>query len=411
MRHNSKKNKSSWRKNIDISDIDKFLEEQREEERVGGVEQKLDSELFLTDDAVFSKSNLILNRKKKFQTLPKFCSSLENKSNVDPFAKHNVKKHVYSSKHCKMLGTNMNKSIKTSGADVWESQVPIENSNEWLNDAIVKHNNLTGKPLIKAFPSKKKQTAIANVEIPQPGASYNPSLNDYNDLKMSVISKEKEMNKINKHYDRVITSKFTKMSKEDRAAMIWNEMTEGLLDNTEKQNSPENEYDGVYKAINPPVVNKKKERKTKNKKQRAIIKRNNDIIIKTELKKCSDIERINKFNSDLNNREAAIMRKQESRVKRLKEKQLKPPRVSYLKFEESEADFAEPTELADTLRTIAPNKSLIVDRFKSFQKRALIAPKKHRDGILRNNKSYLKRWKRYIKADHKNNNELNDKTM
>lgn len=31
----SKRNKVSWRKNIDISDVNTFLEEQRQEERIG----------------------------------------------------------------------------------------------------------------------------------------------------------------------------------------------------------------------------------------------------------------------------------------------------------------------------------------------------------------------------------------
>lgn len=31
----SKKNKSSWRKHVDVKDVDEFLEEQRLEERLG----------------------------------------------------------------------------------------------------------------------------------------------------------------------------------------------------------------------------------------------------------------------------------------------------------------------------------------------------------------------------------------
>lgn len=31
----SKKNKDAWRKRIDISDVDAFLEEQRQDERIG----------------------------------------------------------------------------------------------------------------------------------------------------------------------------------------------------------------------------------------------------------------------------------------------------------------------------------------------------------------------------------------
>lgn len=410
MGRDSKKRKSSWRKNIDISDVEKFLEESREEERVEAIAEKVDPELFLKDDTKFSKLKLKETRKKKFQAVPKFCSSSELSSYGKGLkalsgvlvGKPNVKRHVYSSKQSKVFGKTI-KALKTPKTDIWENQ-PTE-KNEWLNDAVIKHNeSLTGKPLVKSS-IKVKNNAVPNVELPQPGASYNPTIDDYNELKQSVISKEREINKINSHYDRVITSKFTKMSKEDREVMVWNEMSEGLFDNEENQDSPDSQDDEEYKAINPPVANKKKNQKAKNKKRRAIVKRNNDTIVKTELKKCSDIGKIAKFESDLNSRDATIVRKRENRAKRLEEKQFKAPRVSYLKFEESEADFTEPAELTDTLRTVVPNKSLIVDRYKSFQKRALIAPKKHRDGILRNNKSHLKRWKRYTKSDHKENNE------
>lgn len=46
----SKKNKKSWRKNVDISDVDNFLEDQRLEERLGVkyAEQK-DEDLFELD--------------------------------------------------------------------------------------------------------------------------------------------------------------------------------------------------------------------------------------------------------------------------------------------------------------------------------------------------------------------------
>lgn len=400
----SRKNKSFWRKKIDTSDVEMFLEEQREDERVGNVDEKLDSELFLHEDTSWKKINLNSIRKEMFKDSPKFCSSLQNTSNVtNPILKRNLKNYqIYGGKDSELLGKKVNNSIKTSKANIWENEVFTADKSEWLNDAVILQNRkLIGTPLAKSFPINPRQSTLPNVEIPKPGASYNPGIDDYNELKATVINKEKNINKTIVHLDRVITSKFIKMPKQDRHVMIWNEMSEGLVDNEANQDTMDNEHDGNYKPINQPVRNRKKDRKAKNKKRRAVFKRNVDAIVKTELKKCSDIERISEFNSELNNREAIIRRKQRNRSKRLKEKQMHPPRISYLKFEESEADFAEPLELPDSLRTVAPNKSLIVDRFKSLQKRAMIAPKKHRDGILRCSKSYMKRWKRYTKSDYK----------
>ncbi|XP_053686053.1 ribosome biogenesis protein NOP53-like [Sabethes cyaneus] len=394
MGRTSRKNKSSWRKNIDVSDVDQFMEEQREDERVrdGAI---LDTQLFMEDD---NKLNLKQSRKKKFQASPKFCTSLKNPSQiVVPVAKLNVKKPVPASKHSKRI---KNVQLKTNKTDIWETSDLAEKKKKSLNDAVNQHTGArTEKQQLN-----KKQTVIPNVEIPKPGTSYNPALDDYNELRMSVVKKEKEIHKRKEHFDRVITNKFTKMSKQDRDDLVWNEMAEGLLENKDNQDTSDDERtDEEYKAVNPPVENKKKNRKAKNKKQRTIQKRNTEVTVKEELKKYTDIEKIATLKSDLNKREALTKKKQENRAKRVKDKLSNPPRVSYLKFEESEADFAEPTELTGSLRTICANRSLIVDRFKSCQKRALIAPKKHRDGILRSNKSRLKRWKRYTKGDHKDN--------
>lgn len=48
----SKKNKKSWRKNVDVTDIENFLEDKRLEERLGQkFEEKKDADLFSIDTA------------------------------------------------------------------------------------------------------------------------------------------------------------------------------------------------------------------------------------------------------------------------------------------------------------------------------------------------------------------------
>ena len=60
----SKKTKRSWRKHVDIQDVNKFLENQRLEERLGvPFSQKLDEELFIVDT---SRKNVKVDEAKKF---------------------------------------------------------------------------------------------------------------------------------------------------------------------------------------------------------------------------------------------------------------------------------------------------------------------------------------------------------
>lgn len=74
-------------------------------------------------------------------------------------------------------------------------------------------------------------TFRSNVEIPVSGASYNPSIDDYNELKQTVVDKERKKIKHSEHLDRVVTQKFLKMSKEERESMVLKEMSEGLFEN------------------------------------------------------------------------------------------------------------------------------------------------------------------------------------
>lgn len=421
-RHISMKTKTAWRKNIDISDVDTFMEEQRQEERIGNVADKSDAELFLSETIPSTtEKSLKKARKDKFSTSPKYCISLENSSKVqDPIVKRNrVTNEAKISKRTSKVNRLEEKKLKSLAGsrksvrglktsfdkDIWaEEPVPAELKHEWFPEHVVLHHmKHTGKTLVKVAESTHaKPNAVRNVELPACGTSYNPSIDDYNELKEAVIEKEKKKIKQSEHLDRVVTKKFLRMSKEQREAMVLQEMSEGLFENADKAVADaEDESDNEYSAVNLPVQNKKKKRSEKNKQFRAVARRNLETTTKEELKKLKDINKVQELSSELNKREQKVEKKQENRAKRMEEKKQKPGRVAYMQYEEPEEDFVEPTELADSLRTLAPAKSLVADRFKSFQKRTLIAPKKHRDGIPRTNRSTLKKWKRYTLSTHK----------
>lgn len=415
-RHISMKTKASWRKNINISDVDKFLEEQRQEERIGNVADKTDAELFLNESIPKTVKNLKSIRKDKFTASPKYCIPLENSSKVtDPIIKRNrvtneaklLKKNSQANRleqkklKC-VVGKKNSRAFAAFDKDIWEEEpIPGEMKNEWFpQNVILHHMKNSGKPLVKVTSSTHaKPNAVPNVELPVSGSSYNPSLDDYNELKHVVIEKERKKIKYSQHLDRVVTQKFSKMSKDEKDALVFKEMSEGLFEGEE--DVEENEIGNEYIAINKPVQNKKKMRSEKNRQFRAVAKRNLETITKVELKKLKDINKLQQLSSEVNQKEKIIEKKQVNRAKRIVEKKLQPGRVAYMQYEDTEEDFLEPSALTDSLRKLEPAKSLVADRFKSFQKRTLIAPKKHRDGIPRSNRSTLKKWKRYTLSTHK----------
>ena len=69
----SKKNKKSWRKNVDMTEVNEFLEEKRFEERIGGsLEDKPDEALFTLDTNV----EVTETRKKRGDVKPLKCFAL-----------------------------------------------------------------------------------------------------------------------------------------------------------------------------------------------------------------------------------------------------------------------------------------------------------------------------------------------
>lgn len=420
LRHVSKKNKASWRKNIDITDVEEFLEEQRQDERIGNLADKSDAELFSSDVKPNSETSKLKNiRHKMLEKNPKFCLPLENTSKVqDPVARRNVitnktkisKKLVKAEKLESKFSagrnsrTNKKHMQDTYNRDIWstDTTVPAEMNDEWFNPNVVLHHmKNSGKPIVKiAASTHTKPNAVPNIEMPASGTSYNPSVDDYNELKQKVIEEEQKKMKRSTHLDRVVTHKFSTVSKEERDALVMKEMSEGLFETADY--SASDDSGNEVSSINPAVQNKKKTRSARNKQFRTVTKRAAEVFAKTEVKKIKDINRLHELSTELDKSAKKTSKKQENRAKRLEEKKLMPGRVAYLQYEEPEKDFIDPTELSGNLRNLVSSKSLVADRFKSFQKRNLIAPKKHRDGISRSNKSTnLKKWKRYTLSTHK----------
>lgn len=88
----SKKTKTSWRKHIDIEDVNEFLESSRLDERIGDVSLKPDGELFVVDKTP-NKQKLTARAQRKLtgSKAPRSFLGLENTSKVpDPITKRFV---------------------------------------------------------------------------------------------------------------------------------------------------------------------------------------------------------------------------------------------------------------------------------------------------------------------------------
>lgn len=151
-------------------------------------------------------------------------------------------------------------------------------------------------------------------------------------------------------------------------------MSEGLKSENDRNPNEDEDDDPTVRFVNSVVRNQKKTRvqRRKQKEQKDLAHRKRQE--KVERKKSSDIYKLKLLNSQL----AAKERKQKIlREKRLKKKALKEAgtkTLSKVKFEPLEPDFKLSNELTGNLRNTEPANSLLKDRFKSLQKRNIVAP-------------------------------------
>lgn len=171
-------------------------------------------------------------------------------------------------------------------------------------------------------------------------------------------------------------------------------MSEGLPNKGETNIEETDDSDDEYKSINPPVENRKKslKQRRKQKEQMALEKARN--ALKLEKKKITDIHKIKQVKEHIEKLEKNQKLSNEKRKKTLASKKNKTKMLGALKFEEPEDDFHMAHEISGNLKNMKVEGNLLLDRFKSLQKRNILAPTKRQ--VHKKPKV-----KRYTKPGHK----------
>ena len=211
----------------------------------------------------------------------------------------------------------------------------------------------------------------------------------------AVEDRERKIIKKEDHLDRVTTAMFKKVSTEERDDFKLKELRSGLDDDADKEAVENDEDNDEYIAVNAPVEVKRKDKKAR-RKQKVQLQLQQAIQKKKQMKKqTADLHRIKKLTAEIkvmeNELEVPRARKKETEEK----KREQPHRLSKFPFEEEEIDLNLPEEISGNLRNITPNGSILADRYKSMQKRNIIAPSK--DLGLRKRRAV----KRYVRNSHK----------
>jgi len=430
----SKKSKKCWRKSSDIADVEEFLEEKRLEERLGGgsFDDKPNDQLFVLDSAtpLENEQKEILSKKELRRRKPLKCFQFleitggaqdpkkgrnrqripEERKNpiVAAREKKLIQNGIIKEKMKKSLADRADTLAKKESVesrrerstrrrtkfdfDLWNEDAVDGDKKEfpkdpWFPNSTVLHNLKNTGKLKRKLPKGyfDPTTKLPAVETPEPGISYNPSLKDHKDnlLKAAIleINKEKVIQKI----ERATTKMFPDAANMPTPQSVLKEMSQGIpgLDPEVDENDDETEEveipnkDDEVDADEGDEAEEGYEPKTKKQRRKAKeaeMDEKRRKFAKIQKAKLNEVYRLKSLKKEIVEKEKETEKKKVKRGAKRERKQFyEPKKLSSVKHEAPEMEIKLSEELTGNLRTLKPEGNLLEDRFKSLQRRNIIA--------------------------------------
>ncbi|XP_060083805.1 ribosome biogenesis protein NOP53-like [Ylistrum balloti] len=394
-----KNKKKAW-KAIDITEVEDVLEDERMQERTGGlVAEKSDDQLFMVDkDAFDPKENDSKYEKRKRKRALKCHSNLEPDPNIKPISiSHNVRKvqpeverlsrriksgkktltEIKAEKQRKVRNKqraearrNKNKT-PVADFDLWETDVNADISKEDPHFCVVTKKRRINVP--RHY--HQKPSEMSSIQVPDPGASYNPSYDDHQNLLAKAHDVEVKREKKEKKLYNAVEAKFRTISAAELEENLRAEMTSGLNEEEdEKVEFTEEELEKL--SVAPPV--RREDKKTKvqrNKEKNVKEKEHSKLKDKTAKSREKDIFRLKTIKAEIKTRERDLSERARQKKEKYNKSGMNTRKLGKMKFEEANIEIKLSDELPGALRLLKPEGHLMVDRFKSLQKRNVIEPR------------------------------------
>ncbi|CAF0745882.1 unnamed protein product [Brachionus calyciflorus] len=442
-----KHRRKNWKK-TDIAEVEQGIEDLRQQQRSGGVlSEKKDEDLFYIHKEKIPNEiseEEIQPRKKQRLSLEEKLSNLKCYKNLQPdpasYPAHIVndkKKPDETSKRQQKLKERRTKLLSVKKRTQKLSKKDNEKENTVILNDIVKKKrkvktvilrpddrknvilaadferdiwNKNEEPVInevneyhlrgtKQLKVKRPEnpilpkTALPKVELPHPGASYNPDYDDHQELLLKAHLIELEKLKQEQKEMKKFTNTVKKMSW-DAIEKLWlEEMAVDSLFNQDNQEIDEDDNGGQVEADasnNSSKKSKKNDSKSKRKRKQLLdkIKLKQKENEKQQRVQQNEIYRLKSIKKEISDEEK---KREEERLKNEIEEKHKelfmPKRLGPLKYEDPEIELKLSNEITGNLRNLKPEGNILLDRYKSLQKRNIIEPREKA-------KSQRKYWKK-----------------
>ncbi|KAG0230488.1 hypothetical protein BGW42_000909 [Actinomortierella wolfii] len=407
----SRKGKKAWRKNVDINDIEVNLDELRAEERTTGgkVHQRPDELLFTLDTkgdsktiktlrkdrplkmdeilAERSKVPALTGRKKPASTAPAINPVKSNakiskaeRERLLSLIRRKTSNSLFATTPKNLGRRGMTDAVKAAGTyDVWgeepakEEEMEEESEEEAETDFV---KEVITKAPVKAPATlkMKPKVAIPAVKESHPGASYNPTMQDHQDLLR--IAHEEELKLLQEKEKLEAQLAYPKELDE---MVPFDDRTGGLLEDTDEEEDEEEEDESGGEDEETGTKKKVKGKKTKAERNR-LARAQERLKKEQEMKKNKELlkqaNQVKEIMKTVEQEEAeAEKRRIENEAKKEEKSRAGMKRVGKFNIPKEKTQVQLQEELAESLRQLKPEGNLLKDRFQSFVERNIIEPR------------------------------------
>lgn len=352
----SRKTKRSWVKNIDLNDIEKNLESNREKQRLFGPDNEGD---FVIDESASNapstkvkklKSQEILINKSKIPALEVERNKKPNGKTITRLMK--ISGRIDNSTSMALI--NKDGLLNVKNEDLWDE--PTEQTNEYVPEALPPSKLKVKKVRPSTIDVKPIEVEYQQQEL-HGGKSYNPSLESWKQLidQEFGIEQIKEMNR-----NQLI-------EKQEMLARILAEEDESSGDDDDEEdnddNNDNNDTNDMKLSINKPTEVKKKTKTQRNKE----LKHQKRLDLEDKLKQLKkQIHEIQQLDLD------SIKQKDETPVSKVTKKSKAPKKLFKYNIMESPLEVKLSNELNSNLKNIKPEGNLFYNNMINLQKKGLI---------------------------------------
>ncbi|CAM5172619.1 unnamed protein product [Eretmochelys imbricata] len=223
---------------------------------------------------------------------------------------------------------------------------------------------------------EKKPSELPAVEVIPAGGSYNPTFQAHQALLLQAHEVELRRQKAEEKLERQL--RFPTAAEAPTQETAFREQCEGLLEESADEGGDEEAPDEPLAPGAPPPPAPLREKKTEQQRRRekeAKFLAARRLGEKAARCRRQELFQLRSIRLQVKRREAELARRRRVRLAKRRAEATKPRRLGRLKYEDPDLEVQLSTELAESLRTLKPEGSILRDRFKSLQKRNLIEPR------------------------------------